>query len=272
MPKTLVEYNLGPRNTPQEVKELRRSNFDYHEQLGYPVIHKHRWNERDFRNGRVQQCPLHDDILDQDVSYDNICFGTGYVGGFGDPSIVNVSIADAPEDVFRLTPQGVLIRDQHPQMTAPWIPEMGDGDLIIVADFDPISYEILDLHDRYVLREVNPATIRGPNLAPSHNALGRPLRVSQASQLDKLPYNHYLYEVPVIFDQNIPLPQPISPTPIPEGYSYTEFEVSTHIRGAETHTTASTSRDVRVSVAGTVSSTTTGVRIKGASGGVIIRW
>jgi hypothetical protein len=89
------------------------------------------------REGLVQQCPLHDDLYSSDKTSCPICFGTGFMGGYKDAEIVYVSISDAPTDAIKITNQGLLTFDQHPQITAPWIPYMQDGDLLITATFDP---------------------------------------------------------------------------------------------------------------------------------------
>lgn len=87
----------------------------------------------------MEQCPLHNDLYGADVSWDPVCFGTGYVGGYRDAEIVYVSLSDAPIDTIKITPTGLLQFDQHPQLTAPWIPYMEDDDLIIIADFEEDS-------------------------------------------------------------------------------------------------------------------------------------
>ncbi len=137
MPKTIHHRYLGGPGTPQDIKDLRQSSFDFHESLGYPVIFKHRWTLKDFQDGLVEQCPLHDDLYNSDPSWDEVCFGTGYVGGYRDAEIVYISFSDAPTDTIKITPQGLLQFDQHPQITAPWTPYMQDDDLLIMATFDP---------------------------------------------------------------------------------------------------------------------------------------
>lgn len=249
MPKTLSSRNLGPAGTPHSVKELRQSSFDLHETLGFPVIHKHRWNEQDLREGLVQRCPLHDDIYDRDLSFDTVCFGTGYVGGFGDPTIVFVTIQDTAQNTVKIGPQGVLLMDQHPQLTAPWLPLMGDGDLIILADFTPGSYEILDTHERYELREVKPITIRGPEFRTSSTTLKR-LRISQDSQVDRLPYGHQFYDVPIEYDPTYtPDPTPDDPSYPPDFTGlYTETECAVRVHGKEAPKSSSYTQDVRMAV------------------------
>lgn len=271
MPKTLAHQNLGGPGTPQEVKDLRKSSFDLHEELGFPVIHKHRWNIQDLREGRARLCPLHDPLYERSP-YDSICFGTGYVGGFADGTIVYVTLQDAPLDTIRITPQGVLQMDQHPQLTAPWIPEMGDGDLIILASFDAGNWDVEDVHERYLLRQVNPITARGPGWGRQEATLNRRLRVSQQSQADKLPYGHDFYNVPIVFNYE-DVPPDITPPEgePPEGYTYTEFSVGVRLVGAEQiGYQSSTERQVRIKVAGQSTSTTRGVRLKGKSAGTII--
>jgi hypothetical protein len=199
-PRTTALGYLGPRTDPEEIRNLRASSLDFHTTLGQLVIHKHRWNEMDVRKGLAQKCPLHDDILDQQDAYDNLCFGTGYLGGFSDGILVPVTFSDTQEDVFRPNSAGVLIHERHPGLTAPWYPELGDGDILIVGEFAANNFDITELGDRYILREVRPTTMRGPGYANTLHM--KPYRVGQESMIDLLPYNHQFYNVPVNFDYN----------------------------------------------------------------------
>ena len=263
--KTAVHRNVGPRSIPQDVRNLRQSVFDYHETMGFPVVHKHRWTERDFREGRARQCPLHDDTYDAS-GYDSVCFGTGYVGGFDDGQIVYVSIADTPTNVIRVLPEGILSFDQSPQMTAPWLPEMQDGDLIIFADFAPGTWDIIDLHERYELREVAPITMRGREF--SRSTPSARLRVKQEAQLEKLPYSHPLYEVPIVFDYAKVPPDKTPPgEDEPEVGTYTSFDIGVRVRGTEQLRSSYDVRDVRVKVAGDNTETTRDARVTGKSKG-----
>lgn len=117
--KTISHRYLGGLDVPQDIRDLRQSSFDFHEELGYPVIFKHRWTLKDFREGLVERCPNHDELYHSDPTWDPICFGTGFVGGFKDAEIVYISLSDAPIDSIKITDQGLLTLDQHPQMTAP---------------------------------------------------------------------------------------------------------------------------------------------------------
>jgi hypothetical protein len=212
MAKTVAHRNLGGPGTPNDIKQLRESRFEMLEELGYPVLHKHRWNERDLQEGLVEQCPLHDDLYDQDPTWDPVCFGTGYVGGYADPAIVYVTINDAPQDTLNVLPTGVVMFDHHPQVTAPWLPEMGDGDLLILADFDPMTWEVLNTHERYTLNVVTPYTIRGPQIR-SKSTVKERFRIQQDASADKMPWGHRAYDVPLIFDPSVIPDYPVDPDP-----------------------------------------------------------
>lgn len=190
----IVERNLGDRRVPQEVKDLRKQTWDFHITLGMPVIHKHRWNLRDVRDGEAVLCPLmHGEGSGR--QWDPYCFGTGILGGFDDGVITYVTLGDAPIDTIRVSTEGVLTMDRHPQLTAPWIPDMGDGDIIITADFDA-DLNIIQERERYVLSEVTPVTMRGFQ----RQVQTVEFKVSQNAQVDLLPYGHEYYTVPIKFD------------------------------------------------------------------------
>ena len=269
-------FTVGPRSTPQEVRDFRQNILDFHKNEGYPVIHKHRWNEKDLREGLVEQCPLHDDLYDSDLSWDPICFGTGYVGGWAPGEIIYVSLADSPVDVIKRTKEGILMMEDHHQLTTTWFPELGDGDLIILADFVPGGWQIDNLHDRYVLQEVEPVVMRGPGFSrSSRNALGRPLRVGQKSNVDKLPYGHRFYDVPIVFDPaDVPPdvwpPGPEQPDPDVEGGTYTAFSVGVRVVGKSRGLQQSDERIVKLAVAGANTEASANVRISGEDVGTII--
>lgn len=230
MAKTVAHRNLGGPGTPNDIKQLREARFEMLEELGYPVLHKHRWNERDLQEGLVEQCPLHDDLYDQDATWDPVCFGTGYIGGYADPTIVWVTINDAPQDTLNVLPTGIVMFDHHPQVTAPWNPEMGDGDLLILADFDPMTWEVLDTQERYVLNVVTPYTIRGPQIK-SRSTVKERFRIQQDATADKMPWGHRVYEVPIIYDPALhPLPPDVDPDV--EG-NQASMRIAARIVGAE---------------------------------------
>jgi hypothetical protein len=259
MAKTVAHRNLGGPGTPNDIRQLRESRFEMLEELGYPVVHKHRWNERDMREGLVEPCPLdHDELYGgQGATWDPVCFGTGYVGGYADPTVVWITLNDTPTNVITPLPSGILELDNHPQLTAPWLPEMGDGDMIILADFDPMTWEVLDMHERYILQDVTPYTIRGPKIKTQSTIKDRH-RIQQNANVDKLPWGHHLYNVPLVFDPSI----------IPGVLGEAELRVAVRVVGAESQWKASShSANVRVVAQEQVGITnySTAVRVNGVA-------
>jgi hypothetical protein len=271
--KTVVYNNLGPASVPQEIKDLRRSSLDFHRTMGQTVVHKHRWNERDVREGRAQHCPYHSQAYQQDREWDQYCFGTGYLGGFADGVITYVTIGDTDEDVFTLSDQGALLYERHPGLVAPWTPLLGDGDLIIVAELAPNGHDIVELGDRYELREVSPITMRGPNYKNTVHT--KPYIVNQEAQIDLLPYGHELYTVPIVFDyESVPTDIPIDydPSDYPAGTLFGSYETAFRFIGAEVELDSQHEHDIRIAVVGTDTEYTTDIRLTGKPGGTHIEF
>lgn len=263
----LAQWNyIGPRSTPQEVRTLRESSFDFHKNLGQPVIHKHRWNERDVRNGLAQHCPFHDVVLGSDREFDPYCFGTGFLGGWSDGVVTFVTIADSQEDRIKIGPQGVLLFDTHPAFTAPWIPDMGDGDLLITAEFVSNKWDIVDEIDRYVLQDVTPKTMRGFEGRRKGSA---GYKVHQEGNLDKLPLNHEWQAVPIIFAYDTVPPSPYPPIGsdpsnypvLNPGEQISFFEVGAHVIGRDDGVRTSYSQIICVQGAGNTSEIDFGIRV-----------
>jgi hypothetical protein len=271
MPKLAIE-SVGPRTVPQEIRDLRQSSIDFHEELGQPVIFKHKWNEDDLREGRAVKCPFHDTVYESDSDWDEYCFGTGYLGGWANGEIVYVSIADAQENVFRLNDQGILMHDSHPQMTAPWNPPMGDGDIIITAEFDPLTWDVLNTYERYQIQEVTPTTMRGPGF--KSEVRGKLYVVNQTAQIDRIPRGNVIYDVPVDFDYGnvpvIPVDPNVDPDDFPPDTQFSAFEVAIRLTGFEPGLRSEYEQDIRLQVAGSIASYEQSIRLTGSGGGTHI--
>lgn len=268
----IAQWNyLGPRSTPQEVRDLRKASFEYHIDKGMPVVHKHKWTPQDVREGRARKCPYHDISYEGSSTECPYCFGTGILGGWDDAAITFITIADAPIDTIRPTPEGILVLDTHPQFTAPWVPPMGDGDIIITADFEPDNWDIITERERYVLREVTQRTMRGFQ----KKVQTREYRVHQEGQIDKLPFGDYRYDVPLVFDYGaVPDPGPIPPGGDPDDYptdgTRTSFEITVAVVGGDYGVTSSRDQDVRLEAYGFDAIASWAVRITGEEGGSIV--
>lgn len=253
---------IGRSNVPQEVRDLRQSIMDYHTTNGMPVIHKHRWNLRDVELGSARLCPYHDTTYEQDYSDCPYCFGTGILGGWDDGKITYVTFSDAPINTIEVTPTGVLTMNTQPQMVAPWLPEMGDGDLIITAAFDPENFDVLDLRERYILREVSPVTMRGFQ----DRVQTVEYKVQQNANVQKMPWGDITYTVPVDFDEdNLPpepeLPPGEDPDEYPDAGHRTSMAIGVRVTGRLGRGDSFAVRDVRVEGLGTRIATGVEIRI-----------
>jgi hypothetical protein len=262
-----VNFYVGPRSTPQDIIDMRRSTFDYHKMYGMPIAHKHRWNLKDLKNGLTQRCPYHYDVAyNQDYSGCPYCFGTGFLGGYADAQIVYATFSDVTEDRIRVGPQGILMFDREPQVVFPWLPDMGNGDLLISAEFEPATETVIDTEDRYVLKDVTPITIRGYQ----RKVQTVEFKVQQNAQVDRVPDGDVLYNVPLIFDYgDLPVPPAVPPGGDPGDYpvppAINESSVTRDIRifGILPDNGTENLQDIRIVASGDVSARTQSIQIVG---------
>lgn len=224
---------LGPENVPQDVRKLRRHIHDYFNKLGQPVIFKHKWTNDDVAAGLAQYCPYcFNKAWKQPSQVDPYCFGTGFLGGFAQGVIVFVTLGDTSKDVFKLTEEGVLTKDNHPTCSAPWLPDFQDEDLLIAGTFDPNLWDVTGLSDRYIIQEVNAINPRGSIMPNGRRVIldNNKWQVSQQFQIDSIQEQHPYWRVPVIFDYStIPAYPAVPPGGNPADYGGTT-RVSTSIR------------------------------------------
>lgn len=262
-----VNFYTGPRSTPQDVVDMRRSTFEYHKTYGMPVVHKHRWNLRDLKKGLTQRCPYHFDVAyDQEYSGCPYCFGTGFLGGYDDAQIIYGTFSDVREDRIKVGVGGVLMFDREPQVIFPWLPDMGNGDLIITAEFEEDLVTVIDTEDRYVLKEVTPVTLRGFQ----RKVQTVEYKVQQNSMMDRIPDGDVLYDVPLIFDYgNLPLPPVVPPGGDPDDYPVPPdvFETSTtrsiRIIGVLPINGTEHLQDIRITPRGNISQRVQSIQIVG---------
>jgi hypothetical protein len=253
--------DVGPRGTPQDVQRQRRSSFEYHETYGQPMIFKHRWTRRDVDNGLAVPCPYHDEAYDQDPATCPYCFGTGYLGGYADGVVAYVTFTDAPESRVRVGPGGVLLFQTDPDMQAPWLPEMGTGDLLIQAAFND-DMEIIDLFDRFVLGDVKKITIRGYQ----EQVQNQEFRVNQQSSAIRVPDNDILQDVPVVFDYDQDFPDDPGDddddNPVPPAIR-TQVQRSLRVVGRLPTGGSSVERSIGIAGFGDLTVTSRGIRLIG---------
>jgi hypothetical protein len=228
----LTAKEVGPPNTPQEIKRLRRQNMDVCRKMGQPVIYRHMWTEEDAELGFAKRCPAcYDEAYDQTRGDCPVCFGFSWVsvedsvnpnlwittsgvvveddtpaagwvrapryGGFAESVLTWLMEPDVAVDVFRVSDQGTMVRTYEATGVAPWFPLLADNDLCINVELAPDDYSVVETGDRFQLKMVQPMTVRGfGKRGRPRGSGGQAYCVGQTFQMAKVPTNNNLYEVP----------------------------------------------------------------------------
>lgn len=182
----------GPANTPQAIRRLRRQNYDMLRWIGESVIVMHRFGNEEVESGKAMPCPgCFDEVYGRERFDCRICFGVGFVsvqtdptlwidtdgrtvtdtdtgtgihaplyGGFDQPHMTYLIEPDTPTDLFKIDQAGALVRTKQAQGFGPWFPTLYDNDLCVNAVIDD-QHNIIESGDRFLLKMVQPITIRG---------------------------------------------------------------------------------------------------------------
>lgn len=222
--------HVGKTEVPQDIKRRRRQVQETMRRMGTPVLVKHMYTARDVKNGIAEESPNFDDIYKQTRNADPLSHGIGFVSveksddewvspegeliqadaslgpdyvpapkyrGFGPGYLIYMIQPDVPEDIFKLTETGVLIRTQNATAQAPWYPKIEDNDLIINVTIDR-NENIIETYERYQTKMTNPVSMRGFDRRGRQErtrAKGNSLAVNQTFQMSLLPAESVLYNV-----------------------------------------------------------------------------
>lgn len=219
----IVNYkDVGPPNTPQEIKRARRQASDYLRKSGQPIVHMHYFSPLDERQGKVVKCPLsYQSEYDHTRTDCPVCFGVGFVsvenypdqwiaddgtftteptdtprplyGGFGPPTLTWMVLPDASIDVYMFNDAGVLTRTQQAKAFAPWNPEMGDNDLLVAVAIGASGSDITGQGDRWQMKMVDPQTVRGFGNRVDYQQF----KVGQTFEMNLIPSGSPFWEVPI---------------------------------------------------------------------------
>lgn len=229
--RTVTFKEVGPPNSPQEIKRLRRENMDLCRRMGQPVVFRHMYSLEDVTAGVAKECPAcFDDTYSQTRRDCPVCYGFGFVsvednpdplwidqngqiqqtstpaagwvkapryGGFAVPYLTWLVEPDVAVDVFRINDQGALTQVYDAQGMAPWTPTLGDNDLCVNVSVAGDGFTIVEAFDRFQLKLVQQVTIRGFGKRMSPGSNGNPFLVAQTFQMNKMPTNQHLYDVPL---------------------------------------------------------------------------
>jgi hypothetical protein len=231
MARRVTFKEVGPPNTPQEIKRLRRENMDLCRRMGQPIILRHLFNRDDVQSGVAKECPAcYDETYGQVRADCVVCYGFGFVsvednpepiyitsdgtlietmapgpglvrapryGGFDVPILTWLVEPDIAVDVFRINDQGLLTHQYDATGVAPWYPTVGDNDLCINVTLEGDGFTVASVLDRFQLKRVQQITIRGLGARARAGSNGQPYLVAQSFQMNKSPDNQNLYSIPV---------------------------------------------------------------------------
>lgn len=206
--KNVIRYT-GDAGAPQDILRRRRLSLETMRRMGTPVLLKHLFTIEDVEKGIAEPSVGLDTIYQQPIHDDQLSYGTGYVSvekspggewikpateteaaelkiqtegepgwekaplyrGYGPGYLTYVILPDVPEDRYKLTEEGALIRTQQARLQLPWYPQVADNDLLVVCEIDSAE-QIIQTFERYQLKMVSPITMRGA-AALQRDGLGR---------------------------------------------------------------------------------------------------
>lgn len=183
---------VGEGVVPWDIMRRRKLTLETMKRMGTPVLIKHRYNADDVAKGIARRSPNWAPEYKEVRRNDPLSNGVGFASvevaenewydeegelhiaetpeegwqlaplyrGYGPGYLTYCVLPDAPEDVFRLTPQGALLHTQVARLQLPWWPLCGDNDLLITCELDP-QQKIIQTFERYQLKQVTPITMRG---------------------------------------------------------------------------------------------------------------
>lgn len=225
----VIRY-LGDAQVPQEILRRRRLSLQTFRRMGTPVLLKRMFTIDDVSSGDAQLSTNYDTIYGQSTHDDPFSYGIGYVStetqegewinlegelviadtpeagwtpapkyrGYGPGYLTYAILPDAPEDVFRFSPEGGLLHTQISRTQLPWWPQVGDNDLLIVCEINA-QEQIIATKERYQLKQVTPTTMRGLDRFGRRefnaDAAGNRFWVGQSCEVTKVPETDPIYQV-----------------------------------------------------------------------------
>lgn len=200
-------YNYTDDSLPNDLAVQRKHCWEYHYTFGQPVVFRSIYDHDAITLGVATADPTYDDVYGQGLTFS--AKDKGYSYGFSPPVLTYMTFGDSLID--DQTPNSVgTFKQFTPNLSAPWAPQIKDGDLIIsvVIHYDSNGDLVLDgVGDRYVVQQVAPVTMRSlfrqnsKYLEANYNYLeNTDIIVQQNMQAVRIERTNALYEVSVTGD------------------------------------------------------------------------
>lgn len=226
-------HYLGESSVPRTIRRQRAANMEAMRRFGAPVIIKHMFNAEDMETGIARKSPNISAAYGQTRHNDPLSHGVGFVSvenstdewialdgrsiiqsptppgvnyvpaprfrGYGQGFLTYVILPDVSEDVFKMSPTGVLIRTQQAQVQMGWYPGVSDNDLIISVELDRTGAIIND-RERWQAKQTNPISMRGTDRLGRREYtedFGNRYVTDQQFEMTLVPANDELYLVEI---------------------------------------------------------------------------
>lgn len=235
-----MPITLGPRNTsryfgelsvPRDVNRRRRSVYEMLRRMGTPMLVKHRYNDRDVKEGRATRAVTFDDIYEQPRNHEELTYGVGYWSvemsedewwdgqtdvvvksytspgpgysllpkyrGYGPGNLTYVIEPDVAQDFYKSTVGGPIFKVQSARAIAPWWPDINDNDLLVNVTVGR-DRRIIDTHERFEAKNVNPVSMRGMDRSGRKEyteSFGNSFVVNQTFEMALIPETDVIYDV-----------------------------------------------------------------------------
>lgn len=226
----VIRYTGEAAEVPQDIRRRRSLTMETMRRMGTPVLIKHMYNIDDVAKGVAVETSNYDTIYKASAHDDPLSYGVGYSSvetqegewideegnlqiaaaaepgwepapkyrGYGPGYLTYVILPDAPEDIWKTTPEGALLHTQQQLIQLPWWPMCGDNDLLIVVELDA-QERIINTYERYQLKLVHPISMRGLNRLGQRefnvNAAGNRFWVGQQAEANKVLETDPIYDV-----------------------------------------------------------------------------
>lgn len=195
-------FNYNDNSLRNDLAVMRRHVWEYLYTFGQPALISRVYNQDDVTDGVAHWDTTYDDTYGQGLTFSGQDLGAG--AGFGPTYLTYIVFGEAVIDDNTPNRQGAFMQFL-PNMCAPWVPQISDGDLIIQVTLQRLGngdVEITGTGDRFQVQQVQPIPLRSlynmynPYMERNPDYLeNTDILVQQNMQAVRIPRTNPLYQV-----------------------------------------------------------------------------
>lgn len=196
-------FNYSDDSLPNDLAIMRKHVWEYLYTFGQPVVITRVYNQDEVTQGTASWDITYDDVYSQGLTFSGQDLGAG--AGFGPSSLTYAVFGDTVIDDQTPNRQGTF-KQFIPNMVAPWLPIISDGDLIIQVTTELVGSDIqvTGTGDRFQVQQVQPVPLRSlfreysGYMESNYNYLeNTDILTCQNMQAVRIPRSNPLYRVPL---------------------------------------------------------------------------